>query len=131
MDLISLPVEFDKKKIDNRYRLVIAAGKRAKMLFQGAQTRIASKAKKLTTVAIEEVISGPVHVLSGEAAVKAEEEAKKLPYQEIIDEAKQKVSHPEEELTELEKDLKVYLHKKEEKGNKESREKIFPEKKSQ
>ncbi|MCK5427031.1 MAG: DNA-directed RNA polymerase subunit omega, partial [Thermodesulfovibrionia bacterium] len=49
MDLISLPVEFDKKKIDNRYRLVIAAGKRAKMLFQGAQTRIASKAKKLTT----------------------------------------------------------------------------------
>ena len=129
MDLISLPVEFDKKKIDNRYRLVIAAGKRAKMLFQGAQTRIASKAKKLTTVAIEEVISDAVHVLSGEAAVKAKEEAKKLPYQEIMDEAKQKVSHPEA-LTELEKDLKVYLRKKEEAGNKKSTEKIFPKKDS-
>jgi DNA-directed RNA polymerase omega subunit len=130
MDLISLSVEFDKKKIDNRYRLVIAAVKRTKMLFQGAMPRIASEAKKLTTLAIEEIISGAVHVLSGEAAVKAEEEAKKLPYQDIMDEAKQKVSQPEEKLTELEKDLKVYLHKKEEKGNKESREKIFPEKKS-
>ena len=131
MDLISLPVKFDKIKIDNRYRLVIAAGKRAKMLFQGTQTRIASKAKKLTTLAIEEVISGAVHVLSGEAAIKAKEEAKKLPYQEIFDEAKQKISYPEEELTKLEKDLKAYLHKKEEKGKKESREKIFPGKNSQ
>ncbi len=73
MDVVSLPFEDDKKKIDNRYRLVIAAGKRAKMLFQGAQTRIAGKAKKLTTIAIEEAISGAVHVLSGEAAVKAEQ----------------------------------------------------------
>jgi DNA-directed RNA polymerase subunit omega len=130
MDLISLPVEFDKKKIDNRYRLVIAAAKRARMLFQGAQTRIASKAKKLTTLSLEEVLSDSVRILTGEAAIKAKEEAKKLPYQEIMDEAKQKVSYPEEELTELEKDLKAYLQKKEEKGNKESREKIFPGKDS-
>ncbi len=126
MDLISLPSEFDEKKIDGRYRLVIAVGKRARELYQGAQPKIDSKAVKMTTVALEEVISGFVRVLSGEDAVKAKEEAKKLTYEGMMDEAKVKASLPED-LSELEKDLKVYLHEKEEQDNKKTVEEIFPE----
>ncbi len=105
MDLISLPVEFDKKKIDGRYRLVMAVSKRAKKLYQGSAPMIASKAKKMTTVALEEVISGSVSILTGEEALKAREEAKKLSYEHMMDEAKQKESLPED-MSELEKDAK-------------------------
>jgi DNA-directed RNA polymerase subunit omega len=127
MDLVSLPVEIDKEKIDGRYRLVLSVSKRARLLYQGAMPKIASKSKKMTTVALEEVISGAARVLSGEAAIKAREKAKKLTYEEMMDEAKQKESLPED-LTELEKDLKVYLHEKEEMENKKSIDDIFPEK---
>jgi DNA-directed RNA polymerase subunit omega len=127
MDLISLPVEIEKKKIDGRYRLVLAVSKRARALSQGAVPKIATRSKKMSTVALEEIMSGNVHVLSGEAAIKAREKAKKLSYEEMMDEAKQKETLPED-LTELERDLKVYLHEKEESDNKKSIDDIFPEK---
>ncbi len=74
--------------------------------------KIASKSKKMTTVALEEVASGSVRVLSGEAAIKAKEEAKNLHYKDMIDEAKQKASLPEE-LSKFEKEFQVYLRDKE------------------
>lgn len=127
MDLISLPVIIDKGKIDGRYRLVIATSKRARALYQGAQPMRVSKVKKLTTLALEEVASGAVRILTGEAAIKAREEAKKLSYEGMIDEAKQKEALPED-LTEIEKDLKVYLHeKKSERDSKQNIDKIFTE----
>ena len=126
MDLISLPVIIDKEKIDGRYRLVIATAKRARALYQGAQPKVLSKAKKLTTMALEEVASGAVTILTGEAAIKAREEAKKLTYEGMMDEAKQKEAIPED-LTEIEKDLKVYLHEKSEREGKEDIDKIFSE----
>jgi len=126
MDLISLPVIIDKEKIDGRYRLVIATSKRARALYQGAQPMRVSKVKKLTTLALEEVASGAVRILTGEAAIKAREEAKKLSYEGMIDEAKQKEALPED-LTEIEKDLKVYLHEKSERDNKQNIDKIFTE----
>jgi DNA-directed RNA polymerase subunit omega len=113
MDLISLPSELDREKIDSRFRLVIAVAKRARVLYHGAMPKITSKSKKMTTVALEEVASGSVRVLSGEAAIKAKEEAKNLHYEDMIDEAKQKASLPEE-LTKFEKELQVYLRDKEE-----------------
>ena len=122
MDVISVPVEYDEKKIDGRYRLVVAVLKRAKELYQGARPKISSNSAKMTTVALEEVISGKVSVLTGTAAMKAKEEAGKLTYDDMMDEAKQKASLPEE-LTKLEKDLKVYLHKKGEMNSKETKEK--------
>ncbi len=127
MDLISLPVEFDRKKIDGRYRLAIAVVKRARSLFQGAQPSIQSKAQKLTTLALEEVVSGSLSVLTGDAATKAKEEAGKLTFEGMMDEAKQKESLPED-LSELEKDLKVYLNEKGEKEDRHTIEEIFPEK---
>jgi DNA-directed RNA polymerase subunit omega len=120
MDIISLPVECDRKKIDGRFRLVVAATKRARALYQGAQPRIASKAKKLTTLALEEVLSDKVKILTGEEAIRAKEEAKRLSYEGMIDEAKQKEALPEA-MSEIEKDLKVYLHEKSEReGTQES-----------
>jgi len=130
MDLISLPVEFDRNKIDGRYGLVVAVARRARELYQGAQPKIAGKGKKIPTIALEEIISGAVHLLTGEAAQKAKEKSKKLTYEDMMDEAKQKETLPED-LTELEKDLKVYLHEKGEKDNKETIEEIFPEEGSQ
>ncbi len=127
MDIISLPINFDKEKIDGTYRLVMAAVKRAKALSQGSLPVIASKAKKITTLAIEEVASGAVNILTGEEAVKASEEARKQVHQKVIDEAQQKETMPED-MTELEKDLKVYLSEKGESEQKKTIEDIFGDK---
>ena len=130
MDLISLPVEFDKKKVEGRYMLVTAVARRAKDLYGGAQARIASKSRKMTTVALEELVTNAVSILTGESALKAREEAKKLTYEHMMDEAKQKESLPED-MTELEKDLKTYLHKKGEDEGKKTINEIFPEEDSE
>ena len=127
MDIISLPIKYDKKKIDGTYRLVMAAVKRAKDLSQGSLPLIASKAQKITTLAIEEVASGAVNILIGEEAVKATENAKKHVHQKVIDEAQQKETMPED-MTELEKDLKLYLSEKGESEQKKTIEDIFGDK---
>ena len=124
MDIISLPIEYDKSKIDGNYRLVISSVKRAKDLSQGELPAISSKAKKITTLAIEEVATSAVKILKGEEAVKANEEAKKLVHKRMMDEAQQKETMPED-LTELEKDLKVYLSEKSDSEQKRSIEDIF------
>ncbi len=107
-DVISLPVEFDRSKIDSRYRFVVAVIKRAKELHQGAVPAMPTRARKVTTAAIEEVLCGVVRVLTGEAALKAEKEAGKLTYENMMDEARQKVSFPDKP-TDLRKDLEEFL----------------------
>jgi len=110
MDIISLPVEPDRKKIDGKYRLVAIATQRAKELSMGAKPKVQTKAKKVTTIAIEEAISGTLEFLVGEEARKAAEEAKKFDYRKLLEEKRREAP---EDLSELEKDLKVYLHEKE------------------
>jgi len=124
MDVISLPIEFDKNKIDGYYRLVIATVKRAKDISKGAVPRIQSKAKKATTRALEEILSDAVDVLTGEEAVKAIEEEKRLSYKRLLDEKQREAA---EDLTELEKDLKVYLAERGERDSKKVIEEIFGE----
>jgi DNA-directed RNA polymerase omega subunit len=124
MEIISLPIKCENEKIDGSYRLVIAAVKRAKDLSQGALPSIQSKAQKITTLAIEEVVTGSVNVLTGDEAVKAMEEAKKLTHKKMMDEAQQKETMPED-MTELEKDLKIYLSEKGESEQKRTIEDIF------
>lgn len=111
MDIVSLPIEYDRKKIDGRYRVVAIASQRVKELSLGVKPKVKTKAKKITTVAIEETISNCIEFLTGEQAKKAKEEAGKLDYRRLLEE-REKVA-PGEEVTELEKDLKVYLHEKE------------------
>ncbi|KPK36443.1 MAG: hypothetical protein AMK70_02195 [Nitrospira bacterium SG8_35_1] len=124
MDIISLPISYDKEKLDGTYRLVIASVRRAKDLSQGDLPVIQSKARKITTLAIEEVAQGAVKVLMGEEAKKATEEAKKQTQKKMMDEAQQKETMPED-ISELEKDLKTYLSEKSESEQKRSIEDIF------
>ena len=124
MDIVSLPIDNENDKIEGIYRLVIASVQRAKDLSKGALPKIASKAKKITTLAIEEVATGNVVVMTGEEAVKAREESKKQTTKRMMDEAQQKETMPED-VSELEKDLKVYLSEKSDAKSKKSIEDIF------
>ena len=108
MEVISLPIEYDHDKIDGRYRIIAIASQRAKELSLGAKPKVKTKAKKVTTLAIEETVDNTIEFLTGEQAQKAKEEARKFDYRRLLAE-KREVA---EDLTELEKDLKVYLHEK-------------------
>ncbi len=128
MDIISLPIEYDRNKIDGRYRVVAIAAQRAKELSLGVKPKIKTKAKKITSVAVEETISNSIEFLTGEQAKKAKEEARKFDYRRLLEEREKEVVV--EEVTELEKDLKVYLHEKET-TEKKSLENLFGEKKEE
>ncbi|MEW6116683.1 MAG: DNA-directed RNA polymerase subunit omega [Nitrospirota bacterium] len=108
MDLISLPIEYDKDKIDSRYRLVVIAAQRARELSLGSTPKVQAKAKKVTTNALLETITGKIEFLTGSDAVAAKEKAERIDYKKLIEERRR----PIEDLSELEKDLKVYLHEK-------------------
>ncbi|MBE0425818.1 MAG: DNA-directed RNA polymerase subunit omega [Nitrospirae bacterium] len=125
MDIISLPVEYDHSKIDGRFRIIAIASQRAKELAVGVQPKVKTKSKKITTLAIEETINNTVEFLTGEEAKKAKEEAKRFDYRKLLEEKKKEISS--EDLTEFEKDLKVYLHERESK-DKKTLEGLFVEK---
>lgn len=128
MDVISLPVEYDHKKIDGKYRLVAIAAQRAKALSFGAKPKIQSKARKITTIAIEEAAENQLEFVTGEEAVKAREEASKFDYRKLLEETRK--TSAAEDLSELEKDLKVYLHEREMK-DKRAFDELFSEKKEE
>lgn len=112
VDIISLPVEFDKNRIDGRFRLVNIAAQRAKELVSGAEPKIRTKANKVSTLAIQEAILNKLEFLTGEEAVKAKEEAKKIDFRRVLEDRRKELEL--EDLSELEKDLQVYMHEKEE-----------------
>jgi DNA-directed RNA polymerase subunit omega len=128
MDIISLPLEYDRNKIDGRYRVVAIACQRAKELSLGVKPKIKTKTKKITSIAIEETVSGSIEFLTGEEAKKAKEEDKKFDYRRLLEEREKAVAG--EEVTELEKDLKVYLHEKEA-TEKKALEDLFGERKKE
>ena len=128
MDIISLPVEYDHNKIDGKYRLVAIASQRAKDLSLGTKPKIQTKSKKVTSIAIEEAISSALEFLTGEEAVKAREESGKFDYRKLLEESR-KISAGED-LSELEKDLKVYLHERET-MDKKAFDELFAEKKDE
>ncbi len=111
MDIISLPVEYDKTRIDGKFRLVAIASQRAKDLSMGAKPKIQTKSGKVTSVAIEEAAGGHLEFLTGQEALIAKEEADKFDYRKLLEESR-KISAGED-LSELERDLKVYLHERE------------------
>lgn len=125
MDIISLPVKVDKKKIDSRFRLVTIASQRAKELSLGVKPKLPSKYRKVASQGILEAVEDQLEFLTGEEARTALEEAKKLDMRRLLETKKREARV--EELSELERDLKVYLHEKEEKG-KEGLEELFVEK---
>lgn len=124
MEIISLPIEFDKKKIDSKYRLAAIAGQRARELALGVKPKLQSRSKKVTTLAIEEAIGDSLEFLTGDEAKKAQSEAKKFDYRKLLEERRKGAP---EDLSELEKDLKIYLYEKEA-GEKKALEDIFMDK---
>lgn len=111
MDIISLPIEIDKEKIDSKFRLVNIAIQRAKDLSYGAKKRVQTRSKKSTTIAIEEALEGKLEYIVGEEAARAREEEKRFDYRKLLEEQRRRVPP---DIKELEKDLKIYLHNKEE-----------------
>jgi len=58
--MIKPPISELLKKVDNRYTLVIATAKRARMLTNGAQPLVATKSDKDVTIAITEIKEGKI-----------------------------------------------------------------------
>ncbi len=112
MDIISLPIEYDKEKIDGRFRLVNIAAQRAKELALGAEPKIETRAKKVTTIAIQEVVANKIEYLIGEEAAKAMQQSKKLAFRKLLEDRRKELDS--EERSELEKDLSVFMQEKEE-----------------
>lgn len=128
MEIISLPVEHDKEKIDSRFRVVVMASQRSRELVFGANAKIKTKSRKPTTIAIEETLENQLDFLVGEEAKLANEKARRLDYQRFLEEKRREVMP--EDLSELEKDLRVYLHEREE-AEKHSLEELFAEKREE
>jgi DNA-directed RNA polymerase subunit omega len=108
-DIISLPIEFDKKKFGSRYRLAIMAVQRATELSLGALPQIERKSKKVTTTALLEILSGKIDYITGVEAQKAKERIDKIDIKKLLEDRRKTLP----DITELEKDLKIYLHEKE------------------
>ncbi len=128
MDIISLPVEYDRTKIDGKYRLVAIASQRAKELSMGSKAKIQTRSRKVTSVAIEEAVDNVLDFLTGEEALVAREEASKFDYRKLLEDSRK--AGAGEDLSELEKDLKVYLHEKET-LDKKAFEELFTEKREE
>lgn len=108
MEIVSLPVVFNKSKIDSRFRMVILATERAKQIINGAKPTIQSKYLKSTTTALEELSVSHVNYVTGKEARKALQEAIA---QKIAKElrAPGEAADEDEVKKEIEKDLSVYI----------------------
>lgn len=109
MDIVALPIEIDRSKIDSRYRLAIIAAQRASELSLGATPKIEKKAKKVTTTALLEILYDKIDYITGEEALKAKGKIEQIDVKKLLEEKRKAIP----DLSELEKDLKVYLHGKE------------------
>src|SRR5215216_793970 len=77
-DMLLLLPDGAQTKFDSRHRMVIAASQRAKYLMQGGRAVIASKFRKETTVALDEVLHGDIEFLIGKDARQAMKDAKRV-----------------------------------------------------
>jgi DNA-directed RNA polymerase subunit omega len=125
VDIIRLPIDIEDENVDSRFRLVAIAAQRAKELAYGAKPKIDSKYTKISSISIQEAATGVLEFITGDEAKIANEEARKFDYKRFFEE-KKKDSIPED-LSELEKDLKVYLNEREE-FNKQVLEDLFTSK---
>ena len=108
MEIVSLPVVFNKSRIDSRFRMVILATERAKQIINGAKPTIQSRYLKSNTTALEELSVSPVNYATGKPARKALQEAVA---QKIAKEMRVpgEAGDEDEVKKEIEKDLGVYI----------------------
>lgn len=115
-DSISLPITIKGDTIDNRYRLVIIASQRTKQLMQGAKPLMETKAKKPTTIALEEVLEGKLEFFMGKEARQALKDARRMKEEEAKVRALMP-RPPEDVVDELKKDMGVYVDDSKERGD--------------
>ncbi|MHB8481750.1 MAG: DNA-directed RNA polymerase subunit omega [Nitrospiria bacterium] len=107
LDIISLPIVIENKKIDSRHRLVIIAAQRAKQIIEAPTAPIDTRYEKATSVAIEEILEGKVGFFTGKEARQAQREAKRVREEEMKTQAM--IAKEGEMVTEIKKDLSVYV----------------------
>jgi len=108
MDIISVPIDIDRKTIDSRFRLVIVAAQRARQIIEGAKPMIETQPmQKESTLAIEEILSGKLDILYGADAVSAHREERRrreeIRRQAMLAEREQQLGG------DVKKDLSIYL----------------------
>jgi DNA-directed RNA polymerase subunit omega len=114
-DMTSLPITIKDDMIDTRYRLVIIASQRTKQLMQGAKPQVDTKAKKPTTVSLEEVLANKLEFFTGKDARQALKDARRLKEEEA--KVKALMPRPSPDIDELKKDLSVYVNDSKEQGD--------------
>jgi len=95
LDIITLPIEYDKKKIESKYRLAVIASQRARELAFGAEPRIPKKSKMISTLSLLETISGEIKFLIGEEAAEARERAEKIDFRKLIEDKRKSIHERE------------------------------------
>ena len=107
LDIISLPIVVESKKIDSRHRLVIMAAQRARQIVEAPTAPIDTKYEKATTVSIEEILENKVPFFTGREARQAQKEAKRMREEELKTQAM--IAKEGEMITEIKKELSVYV----------------------
>jgi DNA-directed RNA polymerase subunit omega len=73
LDIIKLPIEFEDKAFDSRFRLVLVTAQRARQLTEGSPALVKTRYVKNMTVALDEAIEEKLKYLTGEDAKRARE----------------------------------------------------------
>lgn len=106
IDMLSLLPESSHERFDSRHRLVIAAAQRAKHLMQGARALTPPRFIKETTIALDEVLHGDIHFLTGKEARQAIKESKRGRETEL---ERPPIVESPEDAKEIKKELSVYV----------------------
>ena len=107
-DITELPITLKGDAIDTRYRLVIIASQRTKQLMLASKPLVETKAKKPTTVALEEVLANKLEFFTGKEARQALKDARRMKEEEA--KVKALMPRPSPDIDELKKDLTVYVN---------------------
>jgi DNA-directed RNA polymerase subunit omega len=107
LEIISLPIVIENKKIDSRHRLVIMAAQRARQIVEAPTAPVDTRYEKATTVSIEEILENNVNFFTGRDARQAKREAKRVREEELKTQAM--IAKEGEMITEIKKELTVYV----------------------
>jgi len=107
LEIVSLPIVFDKDRLDSRFRLVVVATERARKLINGAKPCVPLRYLKESTVALEEIVSCDVVIVKGKDARKALRES--IDQKEKLAAGSQSAAEEDQVKKEIEKELGNYV----------------------
>jgi len=107
IDIITLPIVIENRKIDSPHRLSILAAQRARQIIQATTSPTDTKYEKATTIALEEILENKVAFVSGKEALQAQKEAKRIRAEELRTWAR--IAKEGELVTEIKKELSTFI----------------------